>query len=387
MKKTHILALLLTLIFFSCTDSTTVESTTSKPLNFENLPSQSFEIDSESSQIITGRNGTRLRVNENTFIYENGESAKGNIEIELIEAISPSKIIMGGLSTIFNDSPLQTGGMIYLGAKGEKGKLLIAPSKTITVLIPTDSLLSEMSLFKGELDSLGKVFWTDPIKISEKDQDEQDIIREFEVSHNIRYNVSLNGEYLENYPDSIDAKVSELAWEGTGLKISKDSTFNMDEYKINFYKQDKLETWTRTFAKGTNSYITDYNISYIFKQKQLGWANIDRLYSDKRTEEVNLQTKFSNENNFDVVQTTLVTESMYLPGYQKKDNSFSFTHGDYETTQLPIGAKATIIGTANFEGSVYFGYKTFTIAKDQLITIELVQSSKEEIENTLETEL
>ena len=121
--------------------------------------------------------------------------------------------------------------------------------------------------------------------------------------------------------------------------------------------------------------------------KNLGWANIDRLYSDPRTEEVELLANISNESDFNFIYTTMVTQSMYLPGYQKKDESFSFTHGDYESTQLPIGETATIIATACKDDKTYFGYQTIEIKKKQDVKIELKESSKTKIEEILENEI
>ncbi|MGB6037019.1 MAG: hypothetical protein WBG42_12175, partial [Cryomorphaceae bacterium] len=153
--------------------------------------------------------------------------------------------------------------------------------------------------------------------------------------------------------------------------------------------QNELTKWSQVFKveKGTNSYVTDQNVYYIFKLKNLGWANIDRLYSDPRTEEVDLLASVSNESDFNFVYTTLVTQSMYLPGYQKKDESFSFTHGDYESTQLPIGEEATVIATACKDGKTYFGYQTIEIKKKQNVKIELKESSKNKIEEILENEI
>lgn len=376
--------LVLLSIFTSCNS---LKKQAPSILNDENLPDQTYVIDNSVENILTGEKGTRLRIPKNTFSYANGDLIEGEIQIELKEAISAPDIILANLSTTFNGAPLQTGGMIYINAKGENGPVKINDDKSILTLLPTDSILENMSVFEGIKDESGKIIWVAPKPINSSSENEQEIIRTFERSHNIMYTVFLNNEQQETFPDSIETIVAELAWEGTGLKITRDSTFPIGDYTINFLKQDQLFTWTQTFESGSNAYISDYNLSYIFNLKKLGWANIDRLYSDPRTEEINLITTFSNQKEFDLIQTTLITESMYLPGYQRKDNTFGFTHGDFEKTQLPIGAKATIIGTSNVNDEIYFGLQTFEIGKDQKIEIKLKKSNSMEMELALNSEL
>ena len=83
----------------------------------------------------------------------------------------------------------------------------------------------------------------------------------------------------------------------------------------------------------------------------------------------------------------MLTERMYLPGYQKKDNSYSFTHGDDEAAQLPVGAKAMVMATAYKGELVFFAYKTITIQKEQAISLELAESDLDQIEFAVASEI
>jgi len=401
MKKYSIFTILTLSILYSCNNSPSNESTEGKGnradvfnevYNDENIESQTFTIDNSIDNIIEGDNGTKIRIGKNTFTDLNGNPIKGEVVLELKEALNPIDMVMGNLTTTFNGKPLQSGSMLYLNATSNNNQLMIADNKSILASVPSDTLFEDMSLFIGDRDSLNGMNWSDPEPIglpqAESDSLPVQAMDAFEKSHNIRYSVDGFIEQLDQ-PQFVRDEVSRIAWEGAGLKITRDSTFKIGEYTVHFYKQAALTKWSQVFTveKGMNSYVTDQNVYYIFKMKNLGWANIDRLYSDPRTEEVELLADVSNESDFNFVYTTMVTQSMYLPGYQKKDNSFSFTHGDYESTQLPIGEKATIIATACKNDRTYFGYQTIEISKKQEVKIELKESSKNKIEEILEKEI
>lgn len=71
--------------------------------------------------------------------------------------------------------------------------------------------------------------------------------------------------------------------------------------------------------------------------------------------------------------------SMYLPGYKTKDETFSFTHGDYEKTKLPVGEKAIIIATAYKDNVPYIGIKDCVIEDNKTVEFTLTQTTKEKM--------
>jgi hypothetical protein len=360
--------------------------------NESNLPSQEFSLIGSQGTIIEGKDGTKVKIDKNTFVDKNGNLISGEITLELKEVLDPIDMIMGNLTTISDGKTLETGGMIYLNATSSSEQLSLASGKSILISMPSDSLLSDMSLFEGVKDSAGVVNWVDPVPlgIPEAENDSAMVdIDEFEKTHNIKYSVEPFGNNEIDYPQNIKDEVGRIAWAGTGLKISRDSTFEFSGHVIHFYKQNELTRWNQVFKveKGNNSFVTDQNVSYIFKLKKLGWANIDRLLDDPRTEDVELITEVSNHEDFNFVYTTLITQKMFLPGYQKKDDSYSFTHGDSESTKLPIGEKATIIATARKNNKTYFAFKTIVIKEKQELVLKLSVSNKMKIERALEKEI
>ena len=393
--KTQILLLVLLVTMLSACTTDPVNTDATKAIIFndlytgENIPSQTFAIDN----ILEGEQGIKIRISKNSFTDLDGNQVTGQIDIELKEALSSVDMVMGNLSTTFNGKPLQSGGMFYLNATSNGYQPKLADYKSILMSVPSDSLLPGMSIFQGERDSLNAINWSKPEPIMSSnhvvDSTSTQTFDAFEKSHNILYSVEGFGNKELDYPMDVVDEVSRIAWEGAGLKITTDSTFKVGKHTVYFYKKDTLMTWSQAFSTkvGTNAYVTDQNVFYIFKLKKLGWANIDRLYSDPRTEDIELITNITNHTDFDYVYTTIVTQDMYLPRYQKKDGSYSFTKGDKESTKLPLGEQVTLIATSTKNDLTYFGFQTIEIRKKQTVDIELKVSSKGQIERALRREL
>lgn len=350
-----------------------------KVFSTDNLSSQTFTIDCGKDNLITGDLGTIIRINKNTFVDNNGNAVNGNIEIKLIEVLKPIDMVLGNLTTTFNGKPLETGGMIYIDANIEGKAVSIANNKQIQLKVPADSTLSGMSIFEGMQNAEG-MKWVNPVKIPKAEDLDSLQFDTFEKTTNVTYSVD-GFKNSDKFPEIVNAEVSRIAWEGDGLKISKDSVFKVDKYIVHFYKNDKVTTWSETFMnkKGENSFAEDRNTSYIFSIKKLGWANIDRLLDDPRTKEVELVTSIGNQNEFKFIYVTLITQNMYLPGYQKKDNTFCFSHNDDEKQHLPVGEKATILATAYVDGKPYFAIKKIIISENQTVSFNLMSTTMEKL--------
>lgn len=374
---------LFVLLISSCSSKKEKENLTdifSKVYTTENIEKQTFSINSNIDNIITGANGTKIRINKNTFVDSLGKLVTGKIDIELKEVLKPIDMILGNLTTTFEGKPLESGGMIYIDARIGNAKLAIGNNKSISVAVKTDSMLSKMSLFEGQQDSTG-IKWQNPVAIQDNFSDTSTIsMGSFERTTNITYGVD-GFVNKQGFPEIVNSEVSRIAWEGDGLKITKDSVLKIDKYTVRFYKNKKLQTWSEVFEykKGTNSYMEDRKTNYIFSIKKLGWANIDRLLADPRTQEVELITKVENQSDFKGVYITMITPKMYLLGYQKKDNSYCFSHGDDEKMQLPIGESVTILATAYKNDKPYFAMQKLTITNKQNLSLNLIETTTENL--------
>lgn len=381
MARQNLLILIFSIALFSCDPNKGNKSDLfTKVYTADNIPTQTYSIDPNIDNIITGKNGTRIRIPRNSFVDSTGQIISDSITISLKEVLTREEMVLGNLTTTYKGKPLETGGMLYVDATSNAKRLKLAENKSLLVALPTDSTLHNMSLFSGIQDSAG-IKWENPISISLGNADTSNIpIESFEKTTNIMY--FLEGyDAPKDYPDSVVNEVGRIAWEGDGLKISKDSTFKIGKNVVVFLKQDTLLKWDDVFPeqKGTNYFIEDPNTSYIFELKELGWANIDRLLADPRTKEIELITTIENQQDFEFIYVTLITQRMYLPGYQKKDYSFGFSHGDEEPQYFPVGETATIMATAYKKDKPYFAFQKIILSEKQNVILKLTETTVEKL--------
>ena len=74
---------------------------------------------------------------------------------------------------------------------------------------------------------------------------------------------------------------------------------------------------------------------------------------------------------------------MYIPGYERMDGSFGFTHNDEEELILPIGDKAYIMATSYIDDLPYFDLIEFEISSKKTIMLELEQTTAIEFKNKI----
>lgn len=353
----------------------------------DNLNTQTFTINNNIDNIVKGLQGTIIRIYKNTFVGADGKSIKGDVEIKLIEVLSPIDMVLGNLTTTFENKILETGGMIYINATSNNKEISIGADKSLLIKMPTDYALTNMSLFEGQKDSIG-IKWNNPIALPVSEADSVSFDKSvFEKTTNVKYNV--DGFDSGNELAKVSSEVGRICWEGDGLKIGKDSTLKIEGYTVHFYKQKKLLTYEESFSydKGVNSFAIDRNTNYIFTIKKLGWANIDRLLEDPRTMEVDFITSIENQKDFKYVYVTLITQQMYIPGYQKKDDTYCFSHGDEEKQQLPVGEFATILATAYKNDKPYFAIKKIKIEKKQTVSFKLTETTKDKLKADLQKQI
>lgn len=385
-----ITALFITTVFIaSCkNDNSNAGDIFTKIYSADSLIPQSFTINANIDNIITGSNGTKIRIYKNSFVDNAGNLITGRVEIRLKEALTKKEMVLGNLTTTYNGKPLETGGMIFIDAIANNKSLLLSQNKSIEVALPADSILQGMSVFSGQQDSAG-ITWSNPVALANFAGDSSsNQMFLFEKNTNVGFTID-GFEEAKNFPNDVISEISRIAWEGDGLKITKDSVLTIGKYTVRFYKMDRLQKWSNNpyGEKGINSFREDENAHYIFSMKKLGWANIDRLLEDPRTKEVELVTTIENESDFKFVYVTLVTQKMYLPGYQKKDNTFCFSHSDDEPQQLPVGESATIIATAYKNNKPYFAIQKITIQEKQAVKCKLVETTVEKLKADLQEKI
>lgn len=112
-------------------------------------PAQSFTFDIENGITIQGQEGTLIEIKPNSLVFDNGETAKGEVLIELVECYKLSDLITHNLTTIDLDGKvIQTEGMIWIRASSQGRDLALKDSECLNIGFPKKGE-HEFSLFYG----------------------------------------------------------------------------------------------------------------------------------------------------------------------------------------------------------------------------------------------
>ena len=350
----------------------------------ENLtPTQNFLINTNFDTLLNCQNGTKLLIEANSFADKNGTEFDGFIEMEVKEVFNKKDVILNNLTTKSNGKILESGGMIYINAICEDDTLQLIKSIKCLVDSPVDS---EMFIYEG-VRSDSSINWVNPVST------ENESIQSFLKSTKHYYTLSEG-----NYSDSVSFYKERHNWLFSPNRVVGEDT-TIQNVKITFtdLKYDTVKVlqskngilMQKFFPnKGVNEYREDLNTNYIFSIKKLGWANIDKLFKLPTSEKVNLIVKVNN-NEFDYVFTSMMfkNRNIYLPGYEKNNSTYGFSHGDHEDLILPIGERVTILATAYKNDQPFVDIKTVIIKKNQTTELELMETTLEGLKEQLESKI
>lgn len=350
--------------------------------NSSQLESDVFEVNAQRDTTLYTKNGTTIKLYANSFITLDSAAVSGMVSLEIKEAFTPLEFVLGNLVTKSNDINLMSGGMVYIDATATGRQLLLKEESEIGFFVPTDSLDRRMLVYEGQRDGSDMINWDSPKRMLNSTLES---LEHAYITITYRYHGDFNKNDItfNNWLWEVDRKVGDKTIvEGvnvTVIDIAKDFV-SLRENADGLFIPDVITN------KGRNGFVEDYNTSYIFSVKKLGWANIDRLFDDPKAEQVRMLATIGNQSEFDYVFTSLLLpeQSMYIPGYQKKDNSFGFTHYDSEPLVLPVGSKATIMATAYKDDRPYFKLETITIGHDMNVAFNLEETTAEGLRKALE---
>ena len=125
--------------------------------------------------------------------------------------------------------------------------------------------------------------------------------------------------------------------------------------------------------------------SYVFELNNLGWANIDRFYSDPRTRSVEFRTTVIDRTVFDqlCVKILFPKQKVYLPAYPARDGSYFFGHNEVENQKLPVGEDAIVFATAFKNQTPYFFMQKIITQEQQNLQIILEPTTLKELKETI----
>ena len=121
--------------------------------NHNGAQSQTFTIDPQQFNAVTGVLGTSIIIPANSIFDNNGLPPSGNVTVTLKEIYDIKDMLLSHIPTTSNGSILQSGGMFYLDFAA--GNIHYNSNSLINVSMPSDSTFSGMNVFFGLEDTTG----------------------------------------------------------------------------------------------------------------------------------------------------------------------------------------------------------------------------------------
>ncbi|UKN02795.1 hypothetical protein K6119_04600 [Paracrocinitomix mangrovi] len=388
----------------------------------EKLPIQKRRFPANQANVVKGKNGTQIQVPANAFVDAFGKRVEGDVEIQLQEAVTPEDIVLGKLLTLTDKGEvLQSRGMINVQAFHNGNEVYLDKGKSLQVTMAT-KYEEGFAHYKAEKKD-GKLVWKDPELIGEAkkaaNEVDKDVVNNnenvngvqavilFEDDNqfvggagNVVYvvtNVIFNNKKLTqiNLTDGRDN------WKIEGEDTNKESLSNTglsDEMK------DELAVWFEadsvysvsglvmvadrgipglarrptSRSKGSNSHVLSHDVQNAFTMNQMGWANVDRIAGGKY---MRLNAEVATPDSLEGFDLSLIipAQNIFIPGYEKMDGKYSFTHGDGERQmRLPEGEKAYIVMLGKVGQKVAFQMKEIVMGQNEVEPLELTLMEREE---------
>ncbi len=355
------------------------------------LPVQRYTVQAQRDTLLRTAGGCTVHVPANTFVHADGKPVNGAVAVQVQEALTPADLLLGGLCTVYQGKALESGGSFSITATAAGRAVELAKDAALSMAVPSRMQKAGMKLFPGTVKD-GAVEWQEPgalqAPVARARQEAVDAPALWPLLDTLTTNVTYR---VEGFADAFDApmevtrRVSDVAWADGGLMLKRDSTFTVGAHTVHFFANERptstnvVPVWQGDFARqgasvaGLNTFQEDPATNYIFQVKRLGWANIDRLLHDKRTRPVDLVTTITEGEGLEDVRISLVMKghNLYLPGYQRADGGYGFSHGDFERMELPVGAKATVVATARRKGAPCYALQEFVIAPTGRVQLHL----------------
>lgn len=281
-------------------------------LNHQKLKTQIFTISPDTISVLEGEKGTILKINPENLKFYDGSSAKGEIQVELIELITKEDLLRGNAQTISNEKWLISGGAFNILLSSDGKELFIEKGKTIEVNFPKNSNF-KMELFYGNRDFNGSLNWQlEDITFSDKKYP----IRIKNDTSFLRYNrffgIDMGIDSVIYYTPKVKYTLNEVKekYQNLDTIVLRNDTilgfiFNPNskyiqiesEVKgmVNVNRADPL--WSNENWAGTEKILD--NLYEAVSMSKLGWVNVDRFYP-QINERVDVTINYNLELDFDL---------------------------------------------------------------------------------------
>lgn len=222
----------------------------------ELIKPQFFSINAEKDTVLITESGMVIAIPEGALL-ENGKPVKGNVEVEIKEAINPEDILTSGLSSMSGDDLLETGGMFYFNARKNGNNLEINENNGVTIDVPTNNIKEGMQLYDGIRKEDGTIDWQNPKPIEQ-------------------FLTTVDITTLDFYPPKYEKFLAEFG-KGDKTKHWKDSLYYSFAESDSFYTVNKYyteESKSNIKSLDNRPYISN-NIKDSLKDR---WTNYDTVW-------------------------------------------------------------------------------------------------------------
>lgn len=400
---------------------------------FEKKP-QIFSIVSGKDTTIICKEGTKIKINANSFVSEkSGREIDGNVQISVKEYYKLSDIVFANLSTTAGKDILETGGMINITAKSNYEVCVLKKGKTVEISFPAKVKKGDMKLYTGNWENPNHINWTESknvVEVVETQIVEEApafmVVEEMPVfpggesamlkfiSENIKYpeiskTSNISGKVFVNFivaekgniedvriirglDSSINKEVTRVIqllpdWtpgrqrgKAVRVQITIPINFSLDGNSNLFVDwkpiNEKINLKSDTAIVNAGSERLIYNV---LKSSQLDWINCDRLWQQNK-ERINyiVSTEESKNTSVKIIfhKFKAVLEGSLI------NNVTSFY-------QVPLGEDITILAVIYKDNKPYLSIKNTKISntkeKDlvfQPLNASTIKSEMEKIESS-----
>ncbi len=121
---------------------------------------QTFDKDLDSELVVTGKEGTVIRIEQNDLITPNATIATGKVKVELREIYTKSQMILSNMTTSSQGEVLESGGQVYLSVTNAANETLsLKNGANLSAMMPKSNSSTianpgEMTVFYG-IEDLG----------------------------------------------------------------------------------------------------------------------------------------------------------------------------------------------------------------------------------------
>lgn len=371
--KPIFLLLILTLIISCAKDS---PKSKLKSILREYQPAeQIFEIESGGSIAIVGEKGTKIELNTEDLVFENGEKAEFPIEISLLELTTKENLMKANAQTVSNGRWLVSGGAYRIKAFSRGKELQLKEGSSYDVTFPkiTDG---KMSLFYGERNTDWDMNWQQyNIQLNDKEYPtvitKDSVLIKFDVEYQIYFGYDTIIYRIPPKKYSVSNLLKEFP-RVDSVAIQNDTLFGF--IKRPWVLKETVPTSEMTEQEIDSLIDLNKRVNEVYEKisvNKFNWINVDRFYP-----EIKERSKVS----FELAQNFDFAVAYILFGEQNTVLTLNFNQKGKLIVDFPTNENYKLITYGIVGDKVFAAKKPFTVNGDSIMRVEMKEIDLGQIE-------